>query len=519
MAIFIKQCPKVLTLTIIVHSCLASKRSAIFSDSRIFDNVFVTNSTVDHDRKNAIDGLQSKCRNLQKYNYSVTYMTYMMNLRLCNLVKSNDWIEKKCQQNFFEGYLGYHQLINLKFCNESTYRIICGSPTSSANYLQNVTAILVWWTRYNDVPVPPSNFQKTKINIDSEKAKLKNRRLCFYIDAYFKTLVKGYESVWSIKTAFNRRKRERTFDLHRPFVNPNYSEVYVSDALCETICPVVLDQTDNRLLSRFGCYPSQCKAEVISILFSYSLLAIAIISTNTLVLIIAWKTNLLSTVSGLFRIHLAIADLLVGVSVIPAILGQYSRTHFSAATYAPVVRYTEWSNSTMESRLLVSSTAILYLFVSLYTLCIASIDRYLAITRPVLYRQGKYFNKKRVNLILGLGWMIGLLLAISGRISGLDNHRLILDLFTEPVSTLAFLVSVVVVLLLTWIFNGLTLRHIRKYYKERRTLFAGKSNRTKTSPNAISASNKTKICEGRKNEENLEVHILFPRSRFKSGHL
>jgi len=67
------------------------------------------------------------------------------------------------------------------------------------------------------------------------------------------------------------------------------------------------------------------------------------------------------------------------------------------------------------------------LFVSLYTLCIASVDQYLAITRPVLYREGKYFSKKRVNLISGLGRMIGLLLAVSGRISGLDTNRLIID--------------------------------------------------------------------------------------------
>ena len=498
---FVRQWSKALALTIFAHMYFSTKSAAKHSSSNISDNSSIVDSTVQNSLLRDSDGFFSNCKHLENYDYSTTYMTYMMNLRLCNLLTNGHGFGEKCHNSFIERLRGYHQLIHLKFCNESAYQDVCGTSDLESPDQQNFTAILIWWTSYNEVTVPANDLRR-EIGGNMEKnVKENNRKFCFYIESYFNTLVKGYEPMWSTKNVFNTTKLNQTFDFRKPFLNPHYSEIYVTDSLCESICPVVFNQTDNGLLSRFGCYPSQCKAKVVSILFSYSLLAIAIISTNTLVLIIAWKTNLLSTVSGLFRIHLAIADLLVGVSVIPAILGQYSSTHFSAATYAPVVRYTAWSKSTMESRLSKSSTAILYLFVSLYTLCIASIDRYLAITRPLLYRQGKYFNKKRVNLILGLGWMIGLLLAISGRLSGLDTHRLILDLFSEPVSILAFLVSVVVVLLLTWIFNGLTLRHIRKYYKERKKLFAEKIHPTKEPSNAISTSSVSRSLDEKRNNK------------------
>jgi len=70
--------------------------------------------------------------------------------------------------------------------------------------------------------------------------------------------------------------------------------------------------------------------------------------------------------------------------------------------------------------------------------------------------------------------------------------------FSEPVSTLAFLVSVVVVLLLEF---STASRHIRKYYKERKKLFAEKIHQTKKPSNTIRTSSVSRSLDEKRNNK------------------
>ncbi|XP_020278898.1 octopamine receptor Oamb [Pseudomyrmex gracilis] len=136
-----------------------------------------------------------------------------------------------------------------------------------------------------------------------------------------------------------------------------------------------------------------------------ALVNVSVVIGNVLVILAVYSNSKLRNVTNMFIVSLAVADLMVGVAVLP----------FSAAweVFKVWIYGDLWCSVWLAVDVWMCTASIL-------NLCAISLDRYLAVTRPVSYPQ--LMSTKRARLLIAIVWVLSFVICFPPLVGWKDER-------------------------------------------------------------------------------------------------
>ncbi|VEL08596.1 unnamed protein product [Protopolystoma xenopodis] len=140
--------------------------------------------------------------------------------------------------------------------------------------------------------------------------------------------------------------------------------------------------------------------------FLMACMGVAIFVGNCLVVAAVATTRRLQTVTNLYVVSLAIADLLVAILVLPASIAYFMSDR--------------WPFDNHTTCYLWLSADILLCTASILNLCCISLDRYMAVTRPLDYTTRR--TRRTASLMIIAAWLLSGLIVLPGLFGGVQHN-------------------------------------------------------------------------------------------------
>ena len=391
-------------------------------------------------------------------------LTFLLRLKLCQLVTGNSWFDEECAKPLYD-LTDYHKMSYDKVCHPFKFAFQCKLTDNNQNRLSST--ILKSWLHHRNITTRILNETKQigKINVDNTTANLtrSEKLTCQSIESYFDVLSEHVLQEDFINFT------ESSFI---PFYNVQYTEwFFIYRVFCKNVaCGVSAKNYAKSSITFRDCIPDSCRFVIVGTMVFDGVITLITVAANILILTIFFRTSIMNNIPGYFKLSLALADLGVGIIIMPSIVYNRYRKTQTPLPYRNDTMRISLNNYFSQNYLnAIGFFWIFFVFVSLYTLCAASVDRYLAIARPFRYNKGKYFTKYRTAVVLLLVWLIGaawavVLFLIDSSYESLGDDLIIAK---NRILLLLYGLCVGIPMIIVWIFNVGLVLNVRAQNRKR----------------------------------------------------
>jgi len=409
-------------------------------------------------------------------------LTYLLRLKICEVTANKTWFKDECNNQIF-AITEYHKAVYLSFCDPDAFQSSClvktfSGATSAMYYWINKFCTTRSFTIFDD------SKSLSKNNSFNNSLKTIAFPYCKAINSFFDSILPQQPDDFGGYSSNNL-----TLELQMPFYNVQYAEWFlIFRPFCQpSACGVSRQDYENITFSAYACFPPNCKSSLIVAIAIDLLLAILIITANFLVLAVAWRTNVMRNVPGYFKISLAVADMIVGLIVLPGSVYHGIVQNFQSLPFRAEGQIPKATDYFDQSYLDFMGVFTVWSFaVSVYTMGAASIDRYLAVTKPFKYKQRKYLTKKKSIALFAFLWTFGFFISIYPTFTthSYTLSALGLVLSTGFVAIVLYAITLGLPLLAVWIINIALLVHVCSNKKQRRSMSVGRKRKSTTTEEA-----------------------------------
>nr|XP_039254740.1 uncharacterized protein LOC120331682 [Styela clava] len=254
---------------------------------------------------------------------------------------------------------------------------------------------------------------------------------------------------------------------------------------------------EERGITSWDCITSGCRVNLIVSAVVCGILAIMIVIANITVIIVFTTSPKLRNSQAVYKISLGIADMLVGLFVIPTFISSLILLYKSPASMGEIMHKSQPNSEgtlprksggrfsqrfSMEYVDFVGFFTILSLVVSIYTLMMASFDRFMAIHQPLRY--GRH-NAKRIAIWTSIVlWVCAILFSAMPYFVPEMSYGLSASIMVASQGESAlylYVVAIVLPLLFVWITTLATYCSTKNHARRRQTLTIRRSNSGGTS--------------------------------------
>lgn len=318
----------------------------------------------------------ASCSIGEKFNdFNDSILNYFLRRETCDIIEDTDSRMTRICNNKQFAYNEYYNVSYLLACHQRQFNEICGDHN----------LVIPWRRDYTvDSSLLINNFRAQN---DMQLVTKSCSSVIEFLRAFQHDMTLG-DNATDLASNYTLLMKMRVLTSGK-MIEVEYSEWYISTVpFCRNFaCGAGKHDHHGNQTSVYDCMPQECRGTIMFAITFDAILAVLIIVANSLVLGVAARTRIMRNIPGYFKISLALADITVGLFVLPCCIYTTAVVYLGAMPYRgpghkkSIADYMPTSLANFISFVVVLSFAV-----SIYTMAVASIDRYLAITKPFAYR-------------------------------------------------------------------------------------------------------------------------------------